>query len=335
MSTTITAPARQHPNGATATTPRLSLNGMPCATIEGVKAARAIHVSCVKSATDTATQDYDAKEIIESIRADKHFKLRQSIESIRHVFESVIASTGDRKAAKQAIDENKKRLPGVLWSGRFRSRKNNALDQHSGLLCADLDELGDQLAEVRSKLLTSLRLWALFTSPTGDGLKCVFRVQADAAKHKASFGAIEKHVHALTGIQIDQSCSDVARLCFLSHDPDAYLNEEAIELPPVENEKPAPPTAPAVCGPEIKARQDIAGELLGPIDWKSETRGYCTCPAQNLHTTGNGAADCEVYLDGAATILGWIPTSLFSLRKPTRITRITLPGIPNCTGRRL
>jgi BT4734-like, N-terminal domain len=95
--------------------------------------------------------------------------------------------------------------------------------QHSGLLCADLDALGDQLVDVRAKLLTSIHLWALFISPTGDGLKCIFRVPADAEKHKASFEAVKKHVFEFAGVQIDQSCSDVSRLCFLSYDPDVHL----------------------------------------------------------------------------------------------------------------
>jgi P4 family phage/plasmid primase-like protien len=260
-------------------------------------------VSCVNSAKDTKTQDYEAKEIIESIRADKHFKLCKPIENIRSTFRSVLATSGNnRKAAKEAVATNKKSLPGVLWSGRFRSRRKDDLDQHSGLLCADLDQLGDQLADVRSKLLRSPHLWALFLSPTGDGLKVVFRVRADAEKHKATFRAVEEHVRKMTGIQIDQSCSDVARLCFLSHDPDAYLNEDAIELQPLETEKPASPAADALCEPEINTRQNIAGELLGAIDWKSETRGLCTCPGQHLHTTGDGASDCEVYIDGAPTI---------------------------------
>jgi hypothetical protein len=76
-------------------------------------------------------------------------------------------------------------------------------------------------------------LWALFVSPTGDGLKAVFRVPADPAKHKENIRAVEKYVRDLTGLRIDEACSDVARLCFMSHDPDAYLNEKAVELPPL------------------------------------------------------------------------------------------------------
>jgi putative DNA primase/helicase len=281
------------------------VNITPCpAKGDGVQTVNAIRVSCVKSAKDTVTQDYDAQEIVESIRTDKHFYLRAAIENIRHTFRNVMASANnDRKSAKQAIDPDKKKLPGVMWSGTFSRRDQDHLLQHSGVLCADLDGLGDQIAEVRKKLLSSQHLWTMFDSPTGDGLKCVFRVSADAERHKASFRAVEDHVRELTGIQIDQSCSDVARLCFLSHDPEAYLNEDAVELLPlIELATSAVAVAPAVCKPEIETRRRIANELLGSIDWGTETRGYCTCPAQHLHTTGNGARDCEVHLDGAPTI---------------------------------
>jgi putative DNA primase/helicase len=269
-----------------------------------VQTASAIAVSCVRSATDTKTQDYDAKEIIESIRSDKHFKLREPIEGIRSKFTSVAASSGnDRKAAKEAVAENKKKLPGVLWSGQFRSRKGTDLQQHSGLLCADLDELGERLPEIQTKLVNSPHLWALFVSPTGDGLKCVFRVPPDAEKHRASFRAVEEHVCSLTGIQVDQSCSDVARLCFLSHDPNALLNDGAIELPlPTEVEKPNRIDTRDISEPELKTRRHIAEELLGIIDWATATRGFCTCPAHHLHTTGEGRQDCKVYLNGVPTI---------------------------------
>jgi hypothetical protein len=280
----------------------------PCpAEGEGVSGTNGVLVSCVEHALSTATSHYDPKQIIESIRADKLFCLREPILKIRNTFANVVESSGGhRKAAKKAVADAKKRLPGVMWSGTFRSRRTSDSDrllQHSGLLCADLDELGDRIGDVRRKLVASPHLWAIFDSPTGDGLKCVFRVEADPDTHKASFRGVEEHVRDLTGVQIDESCSDVARLCFLSHDPDAYLNDKAVELAPItEAEKPTPAAAAITCKPEIEARQRIAVELLGTIDWSTETSGYCTCPAQHLHTTGNGARDCEVYLAHVPTI---------------------------------
>jgi hypothetical protein len=273
-----------------------------------VQTANAIAVSCVKSAKDTKTQDYDAKEVIESIRTDKQFKLRPlklapRIERIRKKFSDALTQTGDRKMAKHAVNEEKKQLPAVMFSGRFRSRRSNTLLQHSGLLCADLDDLGGRLADIRSKLLTSPHLWALFTSPTGDGLKCVFRVPADVEKHKPSFRAVENHVRDLTGTQIDEACSDVGRLCFLSYDPDSYFNEQATKLVPLpESEKSEHIHSPAPSEPEIKIRRDIAVAVLGEIDWQTETQGNCTCPGQHLHTTPTKEAHCQVLVNGAPTI---------------------------------
>jgi hypothetical protein len=162
--------------------------------------------------------------------------------------------------------------------------------------------LGKRLPDVREKLLSSPHLWTLFTSPTGDGLKCVFRVAADVAEHRDSFRAVEKHVCELCGVQIDKSCLDVARLCFLSHDPDAYLNEEAVELPPlVEPDQQAKIHEP-VADEKLQKRREIAEEVLGDINWHSDTSGYWACPARHLHTSGDADRDCEVYLEAVPSI---------------------------------
>jgi uncharacterized protein DUF3631/VirE-like protein len=266
-----------------------------------------ISVSIVTNARDTNAHSFDAKEIIDSIRTDKQLNLSPVIAAIRKTFAEVMEETGDRKAAKKAIQHDKIELPAIMWSGQFSSREAPApekLIKHSGLLCADLDKLGEHLANVRSKLVTSPHLWGLFESPTGDGLKAIFRILPDAGKHNASFDAVEKYVRDLTGIQIDEACSDVARLCFFSHDPEAYLNGDAIELPPlIKTESPAAAASTSnLTQPESEVRRHIANELLGEIDWVTERSGYCTCPGQDLHTTRDGARDCELYLDGAPTI---------------------------------
>jgi hypothetical protein len=185
-------------------------------------------------------------------------------------------------------------------SGRFKQRSNGALIEHSGLICADLDDLGSEaLKAVRPELLTSPYLWALFRSPTGKGLKAIFRVSADRLKHLASFRAVEKHVRDLTGIQIDQSCKDLARLCFVSYDPDCYHNPDAREIEPLpEPEKPKALSNGLI---NLSERQRIATELLGAINWQSETSGFVTCPGKHLHTTGNSPRDCKVELDNVPT----------------------------------
>ena len=41
---------------------------------------------------------------------------------------------------------------------------------------------------------------------------------------------MEAHVKQLTGIQIDESGKDISRLCFMSFDPELYVNANADEI---------------------------------------------------------------------------------------------------------
>ena len=257
-------------------------------------------VSMVESAAQTNTSDVQARSVIGHIRLGTW---RKNVVQIRRTFNDTREKTGDRKTAKRSVDRAKKNLPAILWSGRFSRRANDALIEHSGLLCADLDDLGQNLPNVRAKLLKSLHLRALFLSPTGDGLKAIFNVPADPTKHSASFQSVQQHVMELTGVQIDEACKDVARLCFVSFDPGLYFNPNAVELVPlVEAEEKNTPVALQVCAPNLKMRQRVALELLGQVEWTCDTRGYCICPGKRLHTSGDGARDCEIHLDGAPTL---------------------------------
>jgi hypothetical protein len=191
------------------------------------------------------------------------------------------------------VEQIKTRLPAISWSGTFSRRANAGLIQHSGLLCADLDHLDGELEGVRAKLTLSPHLFVLFLSPTGRGLKAVFRCPADVAKHSGSYRAIERHVKELTGVAIDQKCKDVARLCFMSYDPELFYNPGATEIEPLP--EPERPKLTMSTNVNLTERQRIATELLGAIDWQSEAKGLCDCPNQAAHTTGTPKRDCAVY----------------------------------------
>ena len=204
--------------------------------------AHSFVISLVLNAEDTATRNIGVETVLEPIRTCGK-KLRAKIEQIRNRFEAELAITGgDLKAAKLAVAPLKKALPAVMWCGQFSNREHPAADKlqkHSSLFIADLDGLGDKLPETRKKLEASSHVFALFLSPTGHGLKAVFRVRADASLHAGSFRAVAQHVRELTGVQLDESGKDISRLCFLSYDPELYHNPNAIELEPLpEPEKP-------------------------------------------------------------------------------------------------
>jgi BT4734-like, N-terminal domain/AAA domain len=238
-------------------------------------------ISWVNSIRKAETHSADARDIIERMRDGQWKKWIAEV-----------------RAGKRPKDS----LPAVMPSGTFSSRDGtngsvaDKLIQHSGLLCADLDKLGDDLEVIRGRLNTSKYLCTSFASPSGNGLKAWFYVPPDANLHAESFRAVEKYVLELTGIQIDQACKDVGRLCFVSDDPEAYYNPSRCELAPLP--EPEKPKLAVVANVNLSGRQRIAGELVGAIDWQNAVEGYCVCPGKHMHTEDNGERDCIIYLEG-------------------------------------
>lgn len=174
--------------------------------------------SVIRSAQDTATTPASFRAILADIASPKW---SVAVQAIRQAYAA---------GGKDAAAEPKKRLPGVLFSGTFSRRAASALTQHSGLICADLDELGDQLEATFELVASDPHTLACFRSPTGTGLKVVCRV--DPAKpHAESFRALEHYMLEHFGLEIDQACKDVSRICFVSHDPEAFTADDAKPLP--------------------------------------------------------------------------------------------------------
>ena len=192
-----------------------------------------INVSMFENCVSTLGRPVDALAIFNAI---KKGRWREEVGRIRRLYSETLKRTGSHDKAKKAVEHLKKNLPAVTWSGKFSRRGNEYLLQHSGLCGADADVdalAGKDLNEVRAKLQTSPHVFAVFTSPTGHGLKPVVCVPPDASKHEGSFRAVRQHILELTGVKIDESGKDLARLCFVSDDPDAYLNLNAQEITPL------------------------------------------------------------------------------------------------------
>jgi len=268
-------------------------------------------VSMLATARGEHPRTVSAAAVLVAIRGAKY---RGRVESIRKLYAETFHRTGDHKLAKKAVDPFKKRLPAVQWSGIFTGRGDDALSEYAGLLCADLDGLdASQAAATREKLNADPHVFALFTSPTRTGLKVVFAVAADPAKHHGNFLAVKAHVAEVCGLAVDESCKNVERLCFVSHDPEAHLNPAALPLAPIEAPSPEPaqtrtpaPRAPGRLGDgpsiNIELRRKIAADLLGSIAWKSETEGFCECTNWQAHTTETKPDDTRVTLDGVPTV---------------------------------
>jgi len=122
----------------------------------------------------------------------------------------------------------KKTLPAVTFSGLFKERRESALLKYRNIICLDIDKLPkDKLHSLRQTIKADPYVYSYFISPGGQGLKILVKVSSDEKKHKDVFCTLENYFKERYGVDIDKSGKDVCRLCFISSDPEIYVNEKA------------------------------------------------------------------------------------------------------------
>lgn len=259
-------------------------------------------VSMVSRCHDTETHPISFDEIWRVTRSGDH-GLKEKITQIRNRYEVEKDITGSVEKAKKAIAELKLNLPGFLPSGSFKERQNSALVEHSGLLCADLDSLGEKLPMVRETLKSYPVVHAIALSPSGDGLKVFFNVSNDSTRHEDSFRAIKQFMVDEAGLAIDEKCKDPARICFFTYDPDLWLRTEGNEAippaPPIS--RPRPILAENVA--DLPQRERIAYLLLGELTPAPDKGGFfCRCPGEYHHSNKSAEKHTIVYLESVPTL---------------------------------
>lgn len=119
-----------------------------------------------------------------------------------------------------------KYFPFVTFSGTFTQRKEEALIKHSGYLVMDFDHI-EAPHQLKLQLLKDKHFETelIFISPNGTGLKWVVSINVtEEINHGQWFDAISRYIQQTYKIEVDKSGRDVARVCFLSYDQDAFLH---------------------------------------------------------------------------------------------------------------
>lgn len=163
-------------------------------------------VTLFETLTDTKKPHYrEIDKVFELIKTGgKH---KETVEKIRNLED------------KEEREKFKRTLPITLFSGKFSSRKSDALVQYNRLVCLDLDNLKN--IDVRRFELEMLPyVYACWISPSGMGLKVLVKVLTD--NHLGHFQSLSKEISG-----IDISGKDIARATYLSYDPKIYINPNA------------------------------------------------------------------------------------------------------------
>jgi hypothetical protein len=172
--------------------------------------------------------------ILESIRTGTYAR------QVRHV-RQVLATRG-----QAAYDKAKSSLIAITFAGTFAPTRGNAhLQKHSGLLHIDIDHLHD-VAATKQELINDPYIIFAFISPSGGGIKAGVRIPiiTTAEGYAHAWHTVRAVYESRYGVNWDQATKDVARLCYVSYDPELFVNldAEVFAVPPMPSPAPQPPT---------------------------------------------------------------------------------------------
>ncbi len=169
---------------------------------------------------NTVTKNITVAHVANAIKRGetKRLNLKKNIEDIRQF-------KADGK--KENADRIKMGLPAVTFQGTFdATRKADNIAQYNHCVILDFDHIED-IDKVKQIISECQNTHLAFTSPSGDGLKVLVKVDSELEYHLQAFQQVVNFYEELTGAEIDQSGKDVARLTFLSYDPELYYNPDS------------------------------------------------------------------------------------------------------------
>lgn len=186
-----------------------------------VMAGRSVTSTCDKMVKCSIEQ------LLASIRKPKD-NIALQIKSLRNIF------VLDKKRYSQL----KKQLPFFVcgtFNPPYRKKENFASTQ---LFTVDIDNIGQKninIEELKLVLMGDSRLMMMFVSPSGDGLKLIFRLKEpinDSGFYSVFYKKfVTKFSQQYNLEQVtDSVTSDVSRACFISMDANAYFNADATPI---------------------------------------------------------------------------------------------------------
>lgn len=163
--------------------------------------------------SDSQSQYFEIDEVLERIRRGNN---RHLIEQIR----------SEQNKAKR--DTLKKRLFWICFSGEFSKRNNESMIRHSGFICLDFDGIPEKDLQMwKNRLKENCYTYACFISPSGNGLKVIWKVPECATndEHNRRFDAIAEQFK--DNRYFDRNVKGWSRVCFESYDPQIYIDRES------------------------------------------------------------------------------------------------------------
>ncbi|MDH6306475.1 putative P-loop ATPase [Parabacteroides sp. PF5-5] len=135
-----------------------------------------------------------------------------------------------KKGEQASAEAIKKSLPAFTLSATYSARRvDTGIIHYNGVLILDIDKLeANKLKEVKEKAIAIPHTLFCFRSPGGKGLKIGVLPHVshpvEPENHRKTFQVVQQYYEELLDIQVDPSGKDIGRLCFVSYDPELYIN---------------------------------------------------------------------------------------------------------------
>ena len=132
----------------------------------------------------------------------------------------------------------KSNLPAILVAGQCEGGHTKAnFRRFSALQLMDIDHYEGDLRALLDLLSQQPWAYAGWITVSGEGIKVVVRVDAETPYEfeKLAYPQVAARVQELIGFPVDKQCKDLTRMCYVSWDEDAFLNEDCEVFPWREN----------------------------------------------------------------------------------------------------
>ena len=182
------------------------------------------------------TEAVSIRDIAEAIICEKYAAY---VHPVRDAVKDCLADGLDDEAMKKVLKPLKDKLPcwtlsGVVSTGPKKEAMQEGRFLHSGAIQVDIDhqDLQEQPPGVIRDIIGEGKHMILAALSPSRGVKGIMLgpICKNVKEHKRFFAAVEETMLQDYEIKIDESTSDPVRICYVTSDPGAIYNPDAIPL---------------------------------------------------------------------------------------------------------
>ena len=297
--------------------------------------------------TQTPLQALSLDALCDRMRSD--VELQDNITRLRRL----------RSLDHEAYRRMKTRLPFFCCATFAEQQRRTDRFMHTDSFVLDLDGCAptpDAMTHWRETLPQEPRILLLFTSPGGDGLKLVFRLATPCTDTKLfsdfykAFALDFAKEYDLTAY-IDLRTSDCTRACFLSYDPDLYVQHFCEPVDWQAYVQPVPPVPPVTEHPNEShnIHPDVYVDILRKLQTRPRPRypagsqrvppaleGFVTAMVQLCNTHELNLLDEQPIPYGVKLKIGkdqdWAEINVFHGKKGFSIVQVPKRGANHSLG---